>query len=71
MEHSFWVDEHGGLVRPAVHGSEGERPGWYDAADLDPGDQLLTPTGEKIRVIDVRVYTATTTGPQPHHQRHP
>jgi hypothetical protein len=43
VEHSFWVDEHGGLVRPAVHGSEGERPGWYDAADLDPGDQLRTP----------------------------
>ncbi len=59
-EHPFWVDEHGRLLQPAVHGLWGEAPGWYDAADLDAGDQLRTPTGEKIRVIDVRAYTATT-----------
>ena len=59
-EHPFWVDDHGRLLQPAAHGPWGEAPGWYDAADLDPGDQLRTPTGEKIRVIDVRVYTATT-----------
>ncbi|EIF00529.1 colicin E3/pyocin S6 family cytotoxin [Saccharomonospora glauca] len=38
----------------------GEEPGWYDAADLDPGDQLRTPTGDKVRVAAVRAYTATT-----------
>jgi hypothetical protein len=60
-EHSFWVDEHGRLLNPAVHGLWGEAPGWYDAEDLDPGDQLRTPDGEKVRVVDVRTYTATTT----------
>ncbi|WP_157608841.1 hypothetical protein [Saccharomonospora glauca] len=60
-EHPFWVDERGGLVRPTVHGPEGERPGWYHAADLDAGDWLRTPEGEKVRVVGVRAYTATTT----------
>ena len=61
MEHSFWVDEHGGLVRPAVHGPWGEDPGWYYAEDLDAGDWLRTPDGERVRVVEVRGYTATTT----------
>ena len=39
----------------------GEAPGWYHAEDLDPGDQLRTPTGDKVRVVDLRGYTATTT----------
>ena len=60
-EHPFWVDDHGRLLQPAVHGLWGEAPGWYDAADLDPGDQLRTPTGDKVRVVDLRGYTATTT----------
>ncbi|EIF00532.1 polymorphic toxin-type HINT domain-containing protein, partial [Saccharomonospora glauca] len=59
-EHPFWVDEHGRLLNPAVHGLWGEVPGWYHAEDLDAGDWLRTPTGEKVRVVDVRTYTATT-----------
>jgi hypothetical protein len=54
------VDEHGRLLNPAVHGLWGEVPGWYHAEDLDAGDWLRTPTGEKVRVVDVRTYTATT-----------
>ncbi|ACU98272.1 RHS repeat-associated core domain-containing protein [Saccharomonospora viridis] len=60
-EHPFWVDDHGRLLQPAAHGPWGEGPGWYDAEDLDPGDQLRTPDGDKVRVVDVRGYTATTT----------
>src|SRR5690606_171120 len=60
-EHPFWVDDHGRLLQPAAHGPWGEAPGWYDAADLDPGDQLRTPTGDKVRVADIRAYTTTTT----------
>mgnify|MGYP001332551043 FL=1 len=55
------MDEHGGLVRPAVHGPWGEDPGWYYAEDLDAGDWLRTPDGERVRVVDLRGYTATTT----------
>ena len=59
-EHPFWVDDHGRLLQPAAHGPWGEAPDRYEAADLDPGDQLRTPTGGKVRVTDVRAYTATT-----------
>jgi hypothetical protein len=38
----------------------GEAPGWYHAEDLDPGDQLRTPTGDHARITDIRAYTATT-----------
>lgn len=60
-EHPFWVDDHGRLLHPAAQGPWGEQPGWYDAADLDPGDQLRTPTGNTVRVVDVRTHTTTTT----------
>ena len=58
-EHSFWVDEHGRLLNPAVHGLWGEVPGWYHAEDLDRR-LAAYPQGEKVRVVGVRAYTATT-----------
>ncbi|WP_052309148.1 hypothetical protein [Saccharomonospora cyanea] len=59
-EHPFWVDEHGRRLQPALDGPWGEGPGWYHAADLDPGDQLRTPDGDHVRITDIRTYTATT-----------
>ena len=44
--HPFWVTEPG-------H--------WADAADLRPGDTLLTPDGSRVRVIDVVAYNAIAT----------
>jgi hypothetical protein len=59
-EHPFWVDDHGRLLQPAAHGPWGEAPGWYDAADLDPGDQLRTPPATEFASS-----TSAFTSPQP------
>jgi hypothetical protein len=48
-KHPIWVTNRG------HHGS------WTDAADLNPGDQLLTPDGSRVRVTAIHAYNTTAT----------
>ncbi|MFC0529062.1 polymorphic toxin-type HINT domain-containing protein [Phytohabitans kaempferiae] len=44
--HPFWVDS---------------QATWQDAGTLRPGDELLTPDGARVRVIDIHAYSAIAT----------
>ncbi|WP_246076530.1 RHS repeat-associated core domain-containing protein [Amycolatopsis cihanbeyliensis] len=62
-DHPFWVDEHGGLIAVSSVDAvtSGTNDDWVTAAELDPGDELLTRDGEQVRVASVRRHTATRT----------